>query len=290
MINLPIIETDSFNKKNNVKWKKIIGNNFYEDIMNGSVNMVSQNPDINRLFLTVNYVDNKDFLILRYPKSDYLLDIGDVFYILFENGEVLEFNIENKSFHSFNSLMNLNKIYENRILLYKEDLLKLKSNLIIDWRIITSNRIFDDMKSFGSSSNQNYNNKHKLQKVLQSLFIDYYDVVSNLKNWKPLSKIDELNNKSSNLDNLSCHLYLMKDLSNGFFKIGISNKPKFREKTLQSEKPSIELLMSKEFPNRKIASAFEMSLHKIYHSKRLRGEWFELNEDELEEIFMVLKM
>ena len=86
-----------------------------------------------------------------------------------------------------------------------------------------------------------------------------------------------------------CHLYLMKDLANGFYKIGISNNPEYREKTLQSEKPTIELITSKGFSNRKIALAFESSLHKSYENKRLRGEWFELNEREIAEIKEILK-
>lgn len=289
MINTPLIENDPFTKKLSVKWKKIAGNKWYEEIMNGSVNMVSQNPDINRLFLTVNYFDNKDILILRHPKKDYLLDVDDKFYILFENEEVLQFDIEKKSHHLYDSLGDIYKqVCENRIQLYKEDLLQLKSNKIRDWRILTSgNRTFDGMKPFGGNVHCDYDSLSDLQNVLQSLFNDYYDTVSSLNNWNPLNK-GEINSNST-LDGETCHLYLMKDLSNGYYKIGISNKPKYREKTLQSEKPTIELLKSKEFPNRKIASAFEMSIHKSYDNKRLRGEWFELNENDLEEIEFLLK-
>ena len=35
----------------------------------------------------------------------------------------------------------------------------------------------------------------------------------------------------------------MCDKNTGFYKIGKSAKPKFRERTLQSEKPTIELVM-----------------------------------------------
>nr|WP_236027380.1 GIY-YIG nuclease family protein [Gelidibacter pelagius] len=76
----------------------------------------------------------------------------------------------------------------------------------------------------------------------------------------------------------------MKDLANGYYKIGISNNPTYREKTLQSEKPTIELIKSKLFSNRKVAVAFERSLHKTYENKRLRGEWFELSERDIKEI------
>lgn len=77
-----------------------------------------------------------------------------------------------------------------------------------------------------------------------------------------------------------CYVYLMKDYTNGFYKIGISNNPEYREKTLQSEKPSIDLIASKEFPLRLIAESFEKALHKTFENKRLRGEWFNLDEIE----------
>ena len=79
----------------------------------------------------------------------------------------------------------------------------------------------------------------------------------------------------------SCHVYLMHDTTNGFYKIGISNNPEYREKTLQSEKPSIEIVCSKEYPIRSIAEAFEAALHKAFASKRIRGEWFSLDETDV---------
>lgn len=79
----------------------------------------------------------------------------------------------------------------------------------------------------------------------------------------------------------SCYVYLMKDYTNGFYKIGISNNPEYREKTLQSEKPSIDLIASKQFPLRLIAESFEKALHKTFENKRLRGEWFNLDEIEV---------
>lgn len=81
-----------------------------------------------------------------------------------------------------------------------------------------------------------------------------------------------------------CHVYLMKDTTNMYYKIGISNKPKYREKTLQSEKPTIELMYYKQFPSRKIAESIEKALHNTFRSKRIRGEWFKLDENDIDEI------
>ena len=86
-----------------------------------------------------------------------------------------------------------------------------------------------------------------------------------------------------------CYVYLMRDTTNGYHKIGISNKPEFRERTLQSEKPSIELLASKKYPTRKIAEAIESALHTAYSQQRLRGEWFNLEDADVAAIIETLK-
>ncbi|MBR5802399.1 MAG: GIY-YIG nuclease family protein [Alistipes sp.] len=86
-----------------------------------------------------------------------------------------------------------------------------------------------------------------------------------------------------------CYVYLMIDTTNGFHKIGISNKPKYRERTLQSEKPTIEMVCAKQYPSRIIAEAIESALHKAFEEKRVRGEWFDLSKQEVKMIEDTLK-
>ena len=80
----------------------------------------------------------------------------------------------------------------------------------------------------------------------------------------------------------------MVDTTNGYHKIGISNNPEYREHTLQSEKPTIELLAAKQFPSRIIASAIESALHSAFGEKRLRGEWFDLTDQDVSDIKLTL--
>ena len=63
--------------------------------------------------------------------------------------------------------------------------------------------------------------------------------------------------------------YLIKDNHTKLYKIGKSKNPKHREKTLQSEKPSIKMV---KIWNKNI----ERKLHKLYSEYRVRGEWFNL--------------
>ena len=77
-------------------------------------------------------------------------------------------------------------------------------------------------------------------------------------------------------------VYLMKN-DKGHTKIGISNNPNIREKTLQSENPTINCL----FVCYGGGLALEKSLHKhfLMQGKHLRGEWFNLDDNDYEWLF-----
>jgi hypothetical protein len=53
------------------------------------------------------------------------------------------------------------------------------------------------------------------------------------------------------------------------------------EKTLQSEKPTIELVKKKLFTSRKNSKEVEKLLHKKFLSDNVRGEWFSLDEQDV---------
>lgn len=90
-----------------------------------------------------------------------------------------------------------------------------------------------------------------------------------------------------NNDNLSCitsenidnrkqtFTYIMLDTVNGFYKIGKSINITKREKTLQSEKPSIKAIFF-------VCGDIEKHLHSLFNNKRIRGEWFNLSKKDIE--------
>lgn len=71
--------------------------------------------------------------------------------------------------------------------------------------------------------------------------------------------------------------YILKDKNTGYYKIGKSVNPLKREKTLQSEKPTLILV-------KKFKYNWESDLHDKYKSQRIRGEWFNLNKTQLKYI------
>lgn len=93
------------------------------------------------------------------------------------------------------------------------------------------------------------------------------------------SMIEAMNNNSVK-DNSQVSkqgfVYLMLDNNTGYYKIGFSKNPKYRERTLQSEKPTIVLI------NKFKGSAKqEKALHQLFRHKRIRGEWFSLNQSDI---------
>lgn len=122
-----------------------------------------------------------------------------------------------------------------------------------------------------------------VEKYIQSLeesFIEWREHTINIP-----SQISEYS-----VDNFEgVYVYLMMDTSNGFYKIGISNNPEYRERTLQSEKPTIEKICCKKYPSREIARAIESALHTVYSAKHIRGEWFRLDEIDVVHLIETLK-
>ena len=124
--------------------------------------------------------------------------------------------------------------------------------------------------------------------VFKAYVEEYMDQIEELKEDYPIEFSSPQTTIESFTTNESCFVYLMYDTTNGYFKIGISNNPEYRERTLQSEKPTIEKICAKEYPNRTIASAIESALHKAYDSKRIRGEWFALDANDINAIVATL--
>ena len=85
-----------------------------------------------------------------------------------------------------------------------------------------------------------------------------------------------------------CYVYLMFDCISRLYKIGISNKPLFREKTLQGQQPEIKLIYAKQYPTRRIALIVERILHETYNEYNTRGEWYRLANEAIEEIKLIL--
>ena len=111
-------------------------------------------------------------------------------------------------------------------------------------------------------------NMQELADILSALSIQVYRLLN------PLDDADDEPEGDQKM-----YVYLMQDTTNNYYKIGRSKTPQYREKTLQSEKPTIELLFFYEG-----SCEDEMELHERFKEKRIRGEWFDINEEDIQVI------
>ncbi len=129
-------------------------------------------------------------------------------------------------------------------------------------------------------------NKSQVEEILQSCYhtLKYYE-----KNKYDDNYIKKLNEKllEQELESYytdkpkkrKTNVYIMIDHNTKFYKIGKSINPIHREKTLQSEKPTIELIY---YFN--TYDCDEKILQDKYKDKRIRGEWFNLDQDDIDYI------
>lgn len=103
-------------------------------------------------------------------------------------------------------------------------------------------------------------------------------------NLKLINKVDFLrdffsNNFDTKVELISEYVYLMVNTDTSLIKIGTSKNPKYREKTLHSQEPVVHLVAKWN-----CSKELEKKLHQIYKQKRVRGEWFRLDLNDLKEI------
>lgn len=219
------------------------------------------------------YIDGKPCLSYLVSKDNYNPILNDSFSMLFTDGEVRTFILKNKP------LKEDNKHFKVTYEITKSDLDKLINVPLVSYRF--NSKSFKpytvELKSFNSVSLG--------QAIYKKSAIKFEEALNEVGfKWQAIESTKE---KLSS--NEPCFVYLMVDAANGFHKIGISNNPEYREGTLQSEKPTIELVCAKQFPSRTIAKAIESALHKTYETKHLRGEWFQLEAKDIVDIMATLQ-
>jgi hypothetical protein len=258
--------------------------------------------------IKLDYINDKAVLVYQVADSEEKLIKGDCISLRFQNGQILDYLIQNEP----TKLYPLNNVkdyywYLYCFTLYKEDLVLLLDDVFNTYH--SAGCFAMDDLDWADTALDSYrityrNNRLPVKTIpVSSLYmLDYVDAEDAIRIYTRCY-LDALNRlvpeykfpSRSITENPSefkfnwCYVYLMKDTSNGYYKIGISNTPEYRERTLQSEKPTIEMLACKKFPTRKIAESIESALHTTYSQQRLRGEWFKLDDVDVAAIIETLK-
>ena len=230
------------------------------------------------LYFRFEYVNNKHILNVDFCSTSIKFSKKHSLHLLLEDGTVLRFSDFKKPIKKY-SQPDFN-MTTSTILSY-QDVVTLSSHKVTKWQLINEEGAILGCMDFPAIKD-NLESFHR--KVFLDFFVKYLSLYKDIK-----INADEEIEELTEQDNSSCYVYLMVDTTNNFHKIGLSNNPKYREHTLQGDKPTIELLCAKEYPTRVIAEAIESALHKAFASKRIRGEWFNLNTSDIENIKQTLK-
>ena len=236
------------------------------------------------IYLNFENADGKNHLLLRFDRRDINLNKKCSLHFLLGDDSVITLNAI------------ANPVKENastsiaKYQLSQDVIIKLETEKLIKWQITNEDGL--TIKVGNNICCLDNNDKTILtQKLSYEIFQDFIKDFNKTVN-ENISKDKQKeadNTDSKNIVKGCCYVYLMIDTTNNFYKIGISNHPKYREHTLQSDKPTIELLCAKKFPSRTIAEAIESALHRSYANKRIRGEWFNLDASDIEDIKHTLK-
>lgn len=282
--NVPKIITDDFSGSKEIKWANIGGQGITNTHVSTGLNdcVLLDSKDSNwkySLMFSIEYRDNKDYIIFRYFTAGFKLQRADKISFLFDDESILEFEILSAPYKKA-EIESFGHIKETAVPLKANELKTLSESTLSKWKIDfvkTGNKIFGSEISSDS--------KFIINKFAQ----EYSSLVQHeVPNYQPLTETGEMKAPNSN-ENDECYVYLMHDYTNDYHKIGISSNPTFREKTLQGEKPTIDMVCKKRFPSRLIARSFEQALHQAYLEKRIRGEWFELTEQDVKDLHVALK-
>jgi hypothetical protein len=282
--NQPLIQIDEFNDSVKINWKTVGGYIYHYEIPSDTtIGGVILNTDDGRSFIfSFEFYEGKDYLVFYYSIKDFKISIGNKISFLFEDNIKHIFNVIEKPIRC--KIIG-SKLYETKVQITSDELKSFSSKNLLKWKIEDP---VNNTSFICEAKNHHWYTKDLLQAVIKNLASEYSNLVlENDINYSPLIERNELKIVCRD-NNEECYVYLMIDTTNNFHKIGISNNPKYREKTLQSDKPTIELLHKKSFPNRKIAEVLEKTLHITYSNKRIRGEWFNLDSDEISEIIILL--
>lgn len=268
------IEVDPFTKDKSLIWKTIATKTGCRDC--------------ECFVFPAKYPDNRTLLFSLCGEQNNKSSIGFAYFfcnhVQSSKGDKVLFLFDDNSVHEI-SISDTDGDHTGYSVLFQEDIDALSSKKLTHIRYLGKN----DTVTY--SLEDNYDGKAD---ILFNEFIRLYaQVMKDEFDWIPLSKeiqgiIDSSSKVASNNTTQECFVYLMFDSNTGYYKIGMSNTPEYREKTLQSEKPTIEMICNKRYPSRQIASAIESALHNVFAEKRVRGEWFDLDKVDVSQIILSL--
>ena len=274
------IVEDDFTKEKHIKWRVYSG--YRGDL---SVYRYGEGFRLNMYFATLNLNISRgnpiiQFLFNTNKQNGIRVKKNDTVSLLFADGSILDFIVSQKPYKTGAGITDT----AIDLMLKESDIVALREKNLAKMRITFANG------DAPATLTNNLSGSFDVSYLLLQRYVKEYESILDCLGVKWEHKHEESITPSiKGHPSDPCYVYLMVDKANGYHKIGISNHPEYREGTLQSEKPTIELVCAKQYPSRIIASAIESALHSAFGGKRLRGEWFDLSENEVNDIKLTLR-
>lgn len=302
--NIPISTTDEFTGTTCVHWEKVGG---YD-----AIGIPLTYGESDNLFLCVIYKDSKFCFEIYFNSNVFKLKKGDTISLKFSGGKIIDFTMDAKPSVILSPIKfpaededgfydEWAGIYNRGSILWKRKKAMKKVCFFLsktDLRTFIQQSIESYRITFNSEGGANIDNipynYFMVTPTCQEVIQDMFEVlVKTVSKYDSAYAIDKLNTEqiesTLNVVFNYCYVYLMYDANTGYYKIGMSNNPTYREGTLQSEKPTIEMLVCHKYPSRKFASAIESALHNVYKDFHVRGEWYKLSDEDVATIKEGLK-
>lgn len=321
--NIPLIAVDDFTKNTTIKWKNVSkavlstfysnkyeffkdivldesGKYFYGLSSFGGSYMPLSGLSLSSFGFSFMYEHNVSIIEFTFNSKKIKIQKNDTVSFLFDNGEIVDYKVPMRPY----KIDEAKDVRYFKCPLYEEDVHLFSKQTIIKWRVafeesgkpaiekeITSepqlSHLCGVLVPLVPVPQEGKNRPYLIKKYAKDYLAVLYKVCPSYEHPKRIVNREREKGYAESFE--WCYVYLMKDMRNGYYKIGISNNPDYREHTLQSEKPTIELLSSKRYPSRKIAEAFEKALHQAFRDQHIRGEWFSLSDYNVAMILETLK-
>ncbi|HEY9542718.1 hypothetical protein [Prevotella sp.] len=255
-ISVPIISVDPFLGDKEIKWDKIC------EIESVAYPMQATSFNFNnqlQIYLSLEYRGGNSYLVLYYDKKRIKASKGDELLLLLDNSKSINLFFDSRSQAVVNDTIipivsekeerimdrnyilyefdngNFNQIMKSNIRcmsfsLEQSQLKLLWKQKVTNWRIILNNEGGTCIDGKNENSWYNYD-------ISCNFFHEYVDefiktlIGNNCKIDVESLLVNEKNVEftSANVAFEWCSVYLMEDKSNGYYKIGVSNNPHYRE-------------------------------------------------------------
>ena len=228
--------------------------------------------------------DGKDYILFGFSIKEYKYGNTDKLSVLMSNGENLLFRDGNENPIGADMWI--------RFPLYFEYLSILSESQVKSIRVsVTDTDKYHHIKVADESENEASAPTYfqYIYKDAIDTYLKYLNQIASI--YKPSYKPKETKRKRKDRDvrKGKYYVFLIQDTDNGYCQFGVSDKLWALEAEWQREFPTIKIIAKKDCPSEKLASALGNGLYMAFQENKVGEEWFELDEQDIHDLLLLLR-